>query len=74
MSKSRYTQLADLLSKAIREGKLAPGSRLPTHRAFAEASGVALATATRVYKELEHRGWSPARRDAGHLCGTPACQ
>lgn len=56
MSKSRYTQLADLLSKAIREGKLAPGSRLPTHRAFAEASGVALATATRVYKELEHRG------------------
>ncbi|WP_435659995.1 PLP-dependent aminotransferase family protein [Leisingera caerulea] len=56
MSKARYTQLADLLSKAIREGKLAPGSRLPTHRAFAEASGVALATATRVYKELEHRG------------------
>ncbi|UWQ58825.1 PLP-dependent aminotransferase family protein [Leisingera caerulea] len=56
MRKARYTQLADLLSKAIREGKLAPGSRLPTHRAFAEASGVALATATRVYKELEHRG------------------
>jgi DNA-binding transcriptional MocR family regulator len=56
MSKSRYTPLADLLSKAIREGKLAPGSRLPTHRAFAEASGVALATATRVYKVLEHRG------------------
>lgn len=56
MSKARYTQLAELLSKAIREGKLAPGSRLPTHRAFAEASGVALATATRVYKELEHRG------------------
>ncbi|WP_411352028.1 PLP-dependent aminotransferase family protein [Leisingera aquaemixtae] len=56
MSKARYSRLADLMSKAIREGKLAPGSRLPTHRAFAEASGVALATATRVYKELESRG------------------
>ena len=43
-------------ANAIREGKLAPGSRLPTHRAFAEKSGVALATATRVYKELERRG------------------
>ncbi|UWQ32315.1 PLP-dependent aminotransferase family protein [Leisingera sp. M527] len=56
MSKSRYIRLADMLANAIREGKLAPGSRLPPHRAFAEKSGVALATATRVYKELERRG------------------
>ncbi|AHD01922.1 PLP-dependent aminotransferase family protein [Leisingera methylohalidivorans] len=56
MTKSRYTRFADMLSNAIREGKLAPGSRLPTHRAFAEKTGIALATATRVYKELERRG------------------
>ncbi|MBQ4825878.1 PLP-dependent aminotransferase family protein [Leisingera sp. HS039] len=56
MKKARYIRLADMLANAIREGKLAPGSRLPTHRAFAEKSGVALATATRVYKELERRG------------------
>ncbi|WP_291735739.1 PLP-dependent aminotransferase family protein [Leisingera sp. F5] len=56
MKKARYIRLADMLSNAIREGKLAPGARLPTHRTFAEKSGVALATATRVYKELERRG------------------
>ncbi len=47
--------MADTLSAAIREGKLAPGTKLPTHRAFAEQCNVALATATRVYKELERR-------------------
>lgn len=53
--KPRYLRLADTLSTAIREGKLAPGTKLPTHRAFAEQCNVALATATRVYKELERR-------------------
>ncbi|MFW8595877.1 PLP-dependent aminotransferase family protein [Cribrihabitans neustonicus] len=56
MKKPRYARLADMLASAIQDGKLAPGSKLPTHRAFAEKSGVALATATRVYKELEQRG------------------
>lgn len=56
MTRPRYLRLADILSRGIRSGKLPPGSRLPTHRAFAERAGVALATATRVYKELEHRG------------------
>ncbi|SFU68059.1 transcriptional regulator, GntR family [Aliiroseovarius crassostreae] len=51
----RYLRLADMLSAAISEGKLAPGTKLPTHRAFAEQCNVALATATRVYKELERR-------------------
>lgn len=53
--KPRYLRLADTLSTAIREGKLPPGTKLPTHRAFAEQCNVALATATRVYKELERR-------------------
>lgn len=35
---------------------MVPGARLPTHRAFAEQFNVALATATRVYGELERRG------------------
>lgn len=45
-----------MLSTAIREGKLSPGTKLPTHRAFAEQFDVALATATRAYGELERRG------------------
>ena len=56
MKKARYIRLADMLSTAIQEGKLAPGTKLPTHRAFAEQFSVALATATRTYGELERRG------------------
>ncbi|GFE50072.1 GntR family transcriptional regulator [Roseobacter cerasinus] len=48
--------MADMLSTAIQDGKLAPGTRLPTHRALAEQFKVALATATRAYGELERRG------------------
>jgi len=56
MKKPVYVQLADTLANEIREGALPPGSKLPTHRVFAEKSCIALATATRVYKELEKRG------------------
>lgn len=56
MRKARYIRLADMLSTAIQDGKLAPGTKLPTHRAFAEQVNVALATATRAYGELERRG------------------
>ncbi|MFC6759299.1 aminotransferase class I/II-fold pyridoxal phosphate-dependent enzyme [Sulfitobacter porphyrae] len=56
MGKAKYLRLADALTGAIENGKLAPGTRLPTHRAFAEQFGVALATATRTYGELERRG------------------
>lgn len=56
MKKPRYIRLADMLSTAIQNGKLAPGAKLPTHRAFAEQAGVALATATSAYRVLERRG------------------
>lgn len=56
MAKARYLHLADMLDASIQNGKLAPGTRLPTHRAFAEQFDIALATATRVYNELERRG------------------
>lgn len=56
MTKPQYLRLAGLLADAIREGKLAPGHKLPTHRGFAEQANVALATATRAYKELERQG------------------
>ncbi|ATG34313.1 putative transcriptional regulator, GntR family [Phaeobacter piscinae] len=56
MPKARYIQLADTIARAIQSGKLTPGSRLPTHRAFADQFEIALATATRVYGELERRG------------------
>lgn len=52
----RYKPLVDRLAADIREGRLPPGTRLPTHRALAAAEGLALVTATRVYAELEAMG------------------
>jgi DNA-binding transcriptional MocR family regulator len=48
--------LVDTLAAEIREGRLAPGVRLPTHRQLAARQGLALVTATRVYAELAAMG------------------
>ncbi|MEV7373754.1 PLP-dependent aminotransferase family protein [Streptomyces sp. NPDC090301] len=56
MAAPRYKQLVDALASDIRSGRLAPGARLPTHRALAAREGIALVTATRVYAELEAMG------------------
>ena len=56
MPKARYLTFADTMARSIQTGKLVPGTKLPTHRAFAEQFDIALATATRVYAELERRG------------------
>lgn len=53
---SRYKQLVDQLASDIRAGRLRPGTRLPTHRDLAAREGLALATATRVYAELQAMG------------------
>ncbi len=55
MRKARYIDLANEVTEAIRCGNLLPGARMPTHRMFAKRHGIALATATRVYRELERR-------------------
>jgi DNA-binding transcriptional MocR family regulator len=51
-----FVTLADHMARRIMAGELAPGARLPTHRAFARQHGVAASTATRVYQELTRRG------------------
>jgi DNA-binding transcriptional MocR family regulator len=56
MAHARYKTLVDALAAQIREGRLAPGTRLPTHRELAATEGLALVTATRVYGELEAMG------------------
>lgn len=54
--KARYKTLVDAYAQAIRSGKLMAGSRLPTHRQLAAEHHISLATATRVYAELEAMG------------------
>lgn len=56
MPRARYKQLVDTLATNIRSGKLAPGTRLLTHRQLADTEGIALVTASRVYAELEKMG------------------
>ncbi|CAB3761877.1 PLP-dependent aminotransferase family protein [Paraburkholderia humisilvae] len=56
MPTPRYKQLVDRFAADIRTGRLAPGTRLPTHRQLAAQQGLALVTATRVYAELDAMG------------------
>lgn len=56
MARARYKPLVDALAAEIRAGRLAPGTRLPTHRQLAAREGLALVTATRVYAELHAMG------------------
>src|SRR5689334_17378758 len=56
MALARYKQLVDTIAAEIRDGRLAPGTRLPTHRQLAMREGLALVTATRVYAELQAMG------------------
>ncbi|WKX68684.1 PLP-dependent aminotransferase family protein [Streptomyces sp. XD-27] len=51
-----YRHAADAVAEDIAAGRLRPGDRLPTQRAFARAHGIANSTAGRVYRELVRRG------------------
>ncbi|HDG9223666.1 TPA: PLP-dependent aminotransferase family protein [Klebsiella pneumoniae] len=54
--KARYKAVVDRYAQAIRSGQLPAGSRLSTHRTLAAGERISLATATRVYRELEEMG------------------
>lgn len=56
MAIARYKRLVDRFAADIRAGRIAPGTRLPTHRQLAARERVALSTATRIYAELEAMG------------------
>jgi DNA-binding transcriptional MocR family regulator len=52
----RYLAIANAIGAALDRGALAPGDRLPPHRALAAALGVDLTTVTRAYTEARRRG------------------
>lgn len=54
--KERYKSIVDMFAKKIRSGDIPSGTRLPTHRALSAREHISLATATRVYSELEAMG------------------
>jgi DNA-binding transcriptional MocR family regulator len=51
-----YVAIADAIGDDAESGRLAPGTRLPTHRALAKTLGVDVTTVSRGYAEAHRRG------------------
>ncbi|WP_250299486.1 PLP-dependent aminotransferase family protein [Streptomyces sp. NBC_01387] len=57
--------LTDALRKAVRTGRLTPGTRLPSSRTLATDLGIARNTVADAYAELVAEGWLTARQGSG---------
>jgi GntR family transcriptional regulator/MocR family aminotransferase len=57
--------LTDALREAVRSGRLAPGTRLPSSRALAADLGIARNTVADAYADLAAEGWLTARQGSG---------
>ncbi|MYS23760.1 GntR family transcriptional regulator / MocR family aminotransferase [Streptomyces sp. DvalAA-14] len=57
--------LTDALREAVRTGRLAPGTRLPSSRSLAGDLGIARNTVTEAYAELVAEGWLTAQQGSG---------
>lgn len=57
--------LMEALREAVRTGRLAPGTRLPSSRVLAADLGVARNTVADAYAELVAEGWLTARQGSG---------
>ncbi|MFI1681533.1 PLP-dependent aminotransferase family protein [Streptomyces sp. NPDC020607] len=62
---SRRAVLIGALRDAVREGRLAPGTRLPPYRSLAADLGLARNTVADAYAELVAEGWLTARQGSG---------
>ncbi|MEV5509163.1 PLP-dependent aminotransferase family protein [Streptomyces orinoci] len=62
---SRRARLTAALRQAIRDGRLAPGTRLPPYRSLAADLGIARNTVAEAYAELAAEGWLAARQGSG---------
>jgi DNA-binding transcriptional MocR family regulator len=68
----RYRAIAEALAADIREGRLTPGTRLPTHRDLAWRLHVTVGTVSRAYAEAERRGLVGGEVGRGTFVREPA--
>ena len=61
----KYRMIADAMAEDMRHGVLEAGVKLPTHRDLAYRLGVTVGTITRVYQELQRRGFTGGRVGSG---------
>ena len=66
-SQSLHDQLAGQLRKAIADGDLGPGEKLPAARALAESLGVNVHTLLRAFQALREEGLLDVRRGRGTI-------
>ncbi|AUG79003.1 GntR family transcriptional regulator [Kitasatospora sp. MMS16-BH015] len=67
--------LEDALRGSVRDGRLAPGTRLPPSRSLAADLGIARNTVAEAYAQLTAEGWLTARQGSGTVVaerGAPA--
>lgn len=57
--------LTEALREAVRSGRLAPGTRLPSSRSLAADLGIARNTVAEAYADLVAEGWLTARQGSG---------
>ncbi|MGW0910647.1 MocR-like pyridoxine biosynthesis transcription factor PdxR [Streptomyces sp. NPDC002784] len=57
--------LTDALREAVRTGRLAPGTRLPSSRSLSADLGIARNTVADAYTDLVAEGWLTARQGSG---------
>lgn len=67
----RYRQLADFIERAVANGTLAAGERVPAQRSLATLLGVDLTTVTRGFNEARRRGLIEARGPLGTFIAVP---
>ncbi|MDX2972435.1 PLP-dependent aminotransferase family protein [Kribbella solani] len=66
-----YRVLAERLRLLIADGRIMPGSRLPSERELTDALGVSRTTVASAYRELRDNGYLISRRGSGSVTALP---
>jgi DNA-binding transcriptional MocR family regulator len=66
-----YEKLSDELERAIQDGLLKPGERLPSIRQSAQARQLSVTTVSHAYLQLESRGLIESRPQSGYYVRMP---